>query len=212
MKKVYTALFLTVLFIAASMLIIRYFLDHEAPWYRHYSTFQSFPDGIKGSQDDLTTDEQRLLAAAQRANQDVRFCFADLTADGQNELLTFKWDDQAHTIAKLEVTALAPSGELQSLWQRRIRIFGNTDSRMALYLCPEADGSFSLLLDRSMRMERLMGYERFQFRWQDGRYEPQYLASEKIRSLESLSEFSTLQQWMKTAVMIVDSYPQNKVK
>ena len=75
--------------------------------------------------------------------------FLDITADGENELLTLAETTYQRAVAySITFWGIDNNGEVVPL-TRRVVAYNVEGSRFAIYLHPEADGSYSIMEDHS---------------------------------------------------------------
>ena len=159
------------------------------------------------------TETEELLYQRVKNNRKIKkMYFLDVTADGVNELLAIEQivykKSNAYRVSFWGVDEEENVSSIAS-WTLAYKM---GSSRVALYLHPEEDGSYSILEDNSViqigNREAEVQFRLIQFTLTEEGYAQNRIINEKGRTSEKLDEFKILSELRSESILLYDTLPE----
>lgn len=172
--------------------------NHNGPT---INLLKNLPANMKSIEASRSEAEEILYQAALKGNLNSNLCFADFDGDGQNEVFCINWDEEAN--AHIKILGLNVNGDPQMIYNDCVYLNLST-IWYRLYLCPNGDGSYSILVDRSNEVEKELDYQYIGIRKVDGQYETVILSQAEGTKDDLEKESETLQLLIEKSFLVID--------
>jgi len=211
-----TVIALLVLFFMGGKLVAEYI--QSAPVGNE--VIQNFKGGpnIKEVTGKLTEKEELLYQEVKNNKAIKKMYFLDITADGENELLTLAETTYQRAVAySITFWGIDNNGEVVPL-TRRVVAYNVEGSRFAIYLHPEEDGSYSIMEDHSYiridssversNREAKVHYKQYQYELTEEGFKQNIITAEEGKATEKKEAFERLLTLRSESILLYDTLPE----
>ncbi len=159
------------------------------------------------------TEKEELLYQKVKNNKAIKkMYFLDVTADGENELLSIE-ETTYQKARAYRITFWGFEGDAMiSVIEARTLVYKVYGSRFALYLHPEEDGSYSILEDQSAvqigdRKARLQ-FKQFQYELTEEGFKQRVMLRAESPEAENKDKFEILTKLRNESILLYDTLPE----
>ncbi len=213
--KKLTVIALLVLFFMGGKLVAEYI--QSAPVGNEM--IQSFKGGpnIKEVTEKMTEKEELLYQEVKSNKAIKKMYFLDITADGENELLTIAETTYQRAAAySITFWGIDYDGEAVPI-TRRVVAYMVDESRLALYLHPEVDGSYSIVEDQCEvgiktpvgrgDREAKVWFKQYQYELTEEGFIQKIITAEEGKAIDKKEQFETLLTLRSESILLFDTLP-----
>ncbi len=170
---------------------------------------------MKEASGERTETEDLLYQHVSNNQKRVKKYFLDVTGDGANELLTFEETKlQSRKAHKISLWGIDADDEVKIMVTWTVMHASNMD-RIAIYLHPEEDGSYTIVEDTSCGGRRddpnELAYRRYRFILSADGYKQDILEQADGLAKENQDEFLRMEELLMESIVLYDTLPSAKL-
>lgn len=215
MKKGYAVILLFFVCICLGVAAMRWYTRSSGSSGAAYTTFDSVRADMKTIRDSLTEDEELLLSVSTQSIWPQSVGFADLTGDGIQEAVVITWVECRTGSAVygedepvITVYGLDGKKQVQQLFSYIFQSFSSRKNREALYLFPDSEGGYQLVLDCSDSRTDTVQYSVMDFSLQSGEFMQQTVQSVQGSGEGSCEALEQLERIYNRSYRLMDTAPE----